>query len=386
MMTLALQNLSRRLFRSGITIAGVAVAVGCLACLLAFGEGYRNGLRRELDGMGVQMMMVPLGCPYDAAARVLKGKTLDVSLPLTALTTVRNDSAVAVAAPLLMATLPHPSEGRTDCWVGVDESVRPLKPWWKLKLGSSWFGDADSVILGSEAAATELRNVGDTLYSPETGRRFRVCGILERSGTSDDSLFFIPLHTAQTMFHQPERLTAIAIRLKDPGLVTGAIERLQQTPGAQVVTLAEMLGTFLNLVGAVRTLVMAVAVLAVTISVLSVFNTMLASVLERTGELAILRAVGASRWQVFRLLALEALLLTVVGSLIGLLLALAAGHSIEVLVRHFVTLAPDGSLLSLSSAVVGQCLLVGLGTGIVAGLYPAWQASRLPPARALRTV
>ncbi len=386
MLTLALQNLTRRRFRSAITIAGVAAAVGCLACLLAFGEGYRNGLRRELDGMGMQMMMVPLGCPYDAAARVLKGRTLDVSLPLAALSTVRNDPAVALSAPLLMAALPRPSEGRTDCWVGVDASVRPLKPWWKLTAGSAWFKDADSVILGSEAASTELRSVGDTLYSPETGRRFRVCGILERSGTSDDSLFFIPLQTAQTMFHQPGRLTAIAIRLKDPGMVTGAIERLQQTPGAQVVTLAEMLGTFLNLVGAVRTLVMAVAVLAVTISVLTVFNTMLASVLERTGELAILRAVGASRWQVFRLLALEALLLTVIGSLLGLLLALAAGHGIETVVRQFVTLAPAGSLLSLSATVAGQCLLVGLGTGLLAGLYPAWQASRLAPARALRTV
>lgn len=386
MITLALQNLTRRLFRSGITVAGVAVAVGCLACLLAFGEGYRNGLRRELDGMGVQMMMVPLGCPYDAAARVLKGKTLDVSLPLSALTTARQDPAVAVAAPLLMAALPRPSEGRTDCWVGIDASVRPLKPWWRLKQGSSWFTDENSVILGSEAAATELREVGDTLYSPETGRRFRVCGILERSGTSDDSLFFVPLQTAQAMFHQPDRLTAIAIRLKDPGLVTGAIERLQATPGAQVVTLAEMLGTFLNLVGAVRTLVMAVAVLAVGISILTVFNTMLASVLERTGELAILRAVGASRLQVFLLLALEALLLTVVGSVAGLLLALAAGHGIELLVRRFVTLAPNGSLLSLSITVMAQCLLVGLGTGLLAGLYPAWQASRLAPARALRPI
>jgi putative ABC transport system permease protein len=385
MLNFALQNLTRRPFRSGITVAGVAVAVGCLACLLAFGEGYRSGLSRELDGMGVQMMMVPLGCPYDAAARVLKGKTLDVSLPMTALSAVRRDPAVAVAAPLLIATLPRPAEGRTDCWVGIDQAVRSLKPWWKLKAGSAWFTGDDSVILGSEAAATELRSVGDTLYSPETGRRFRVCGILERSGTSDDSLFFIPLQTAQTMFHQPDRLTAVAIRLKDPGLVTGAIERLQQTPGAQVVTLAEMLGTFLNLVGAVRTLVMAVAVLAVTISVLTVFNTMLASVLERTGELAILRAVGASQAQVFLLLALEAILLTVVGSLLGLLVALAAGHGVETLVRHFVTLAPEGSLLSLSPAVISQCVLVGLAAGLLAGLYPAWQASRLSPARALRT-
>ncbi len=384
MIPLAFQNLTRRRFRSSLTLLGVAVAIGCLACLLAFGEGYRNGLRRELDGMGVQMMLVPLGCPYDAAARVLKGKTLDVSLPASALIAARSDSAVAYAAPLLMATLPRPLEGRTDCWVGIDESLRPLRPWWKLKAGSRWFPDENGVILGAEAAATELREVGDTLYSPETGRRFKVCGILERSGTSDDSLFFVPLRTAQTMFHQPDRLTAIAIRLRDPALVTGATERLQTTPGAQVVTLAEMMGTFLNLVGAVRTLVLAVAVLAVTISALTVFNTMLASVLERTGELGILRAVGASRGQVFGLLTLEALCLTVCGSLAGLLFALAVGHSLEGVVRHFVTLAPEGRLMSLSAVVSGQCLLIGLGVGLIAGLYPAWQASRLPPALALR--
>ena len=123
---------------------------------------------------------------------------------------------------MLMATLPRPTEGRTDLWVGIDESVRPLKPWWRFGAGSRWFPDANSVILGAEAASTEMRQVGDTLYSPETGRRFKVCGILERSGTSDDSQFFVPLATAQAMFHQPQRLTAVAIRLRDPALLPQA--------------------------------------------------------------------------------------------------------------------------------------------------------------------
>ena len=93
--------------------------------------------------------------------------------------------------------------------------------------------------------------------------------------------------------------------------------------------MAEMMGTFLNLMGAVRTLVLAVAIVAVTISALSVFNTMLTSVLERTGELGVMRAVGASRGHVFGLLTLEALLLTVCGSVAGLLAALIGGRSIE---------------------------------------------------------
>lgn len=384
MMHLAFHNLFRRRLRTGLTLVGIIVAIGMLACLLAFGQGYQRGLSRELDGMGMQMMLVPLGCPYDAAAQVLKGKALDVSLPADAIKTARNDPAVAIAAPMLMAALPRPSEGRTDLWVGVDETIRPLKPWWRLTSGSTWFPDDNAVILGAEAAAAEMRRVGDTLYSPETKRRFKICGILERSGTSDDSLFFIPLRTAQAMFQQPNRVTAIALRLRDPALVTEASVRLQETRGAQVVTMAEMMGTFLNLVGAVRTLVLAIAIIAITISALAVFNTMLSAVLERTGELGIMRAVGASRGQVFRLLAIEAVVLSLLGSAGGLILTLTSGHWVELAVKHFVPLAPTEALLTLTSEVVAQCFAVGLSVGILAGLYPAWQASRLPPVQALR--
>ena len=385
MLLLAIRNLSRRKLRTALTLFGVSIAVMTLASLLAFGEGYQRGLRRELDGMGIQMMLVPLGCPYDAAARVLKGRALEFSLPESALAAARTDSAVADAAPMLMATLPRPKEGRTDLWVGIDESVRPLKPWWRFGPESRWFPDANSVILGAEAASTEMRQVGDTLYSPETGRRFKVCGILERSGTSDDSQFFVPLQTAQAMFHQPGRLTAIAIRLRDPGLLAQASTRLQEVRGAQVVTLTEMMGTFLNLVGAVRTLIMAIAIVALGISGLSIFNTLLASVLERTAELGVLRAVGASRAQVFGLLALEALLLTTVGSGLGLLLAQLGGSWIEQMVRRFMPLAPDSALLALTWNVLCECTLIGAAVGILAGIYPAWRASRLSPTEALRS-
>lgn len=384
MLTLALKNLTRRRLRTALTLFGVAISVGVLACLLAFGKGYEAGLGRELNNMGIQMMLVPLGCPYDAAARVLKGKTLDVSLPAESVKTVRREVEVEIAAPMLMATLPRPSEGRTDLWVGVDESIRPLKPWWKMKEGSHWFPDENSVILGAEAANVEIRQVGDTFFSPETGRKFTVCGVLERSGTSDDSQFFVPLATAQTMFRQPDRITAVAIRLKDPTRIGDVSKRLQEVRGAQVVTMAEMMGTFLNLIGSVRTLVLAIAIVALCISGLSVFNTMLSAVLERTRELGVLRAVGASRSQVFSLLTVEAVLLTTFGSAIGVILALLLGHFVELIVRFFVQIAPSEAFLILSREVIQECFMVGIVVGLGAGLYPAWQASRLQPVDAIR--
>src|SRR2546430_6677801 len=83
----------------------------------------------------LQIMLVPLGCPYDAAARVLKGKTLENSLPESALAEARRDPAVAVAAPLLMVALPRPGEGRADMWVGLDEAALGLQPWWPATTG-----------------------------------------------------------------------------------------------------------------------------------------------------------------------------------------------------------------------------------------------------------
>lgn len=385
MLLLACRNLARRPLRNSLAVAGLAVAVAVLVCLWSFGNGYRRALGAELDRAGVQLMLVPLGCPYDAAARVLKGKTLENSLPEAALAQARKDPAVAIATPLLLAAMARPEAGRADMWAGVDESALGLKPWWQVKSGPKWFPEEDSVILGADAAEIEMRVPGDKLYSPETGYSLRVSGVLRRSGTSDDSLFFVPLKTAQRMFGMPGRLTAVAIRLRDPALLREAAQRLQRIPGAQVVTLTEMMGTFLNLIGAVRTLLLSVAVVAITISLLTVFNTLLAGVLERTGELSIMRAIGASRLQIMRLIGAEAVLLTGLGSLIGTGLALVGGHGIENLVKRWVPLAPAEPLLWPSGGIVLKTAALGLVIGLLGSVYPAWRASRLQPAEALKS-
>lgn len=390
MLHFALKNLLRRPLRTLLTAAGLGVSVAALASLLTFSQGYQHSLRREIDGMGMQMMVVPLGCPYDAAARVLKGRSLDVTLPAEALQAVRNDPAVAIAAPLHMVAVPRPAEKRTDMWVGVDESIQRLKPWWRVaengdKLTSGWLNRPDSVVLGAEAAEIEMRRPGDKLYSPETGKTLTVCGILERSGTSDDSLFFVPLATAQAMSGQRERLTAVAVRLKDPARVTEAAERLQTIPGAQVVTQTEMMGTFLNLLNSARTLVLALILLTVAISALSIFNTMMAAVLERTREIGVLRALGMSRGGAFGLMATEALLLALGGGVVGICLAVAGGRSLTALAGSFLPLSPEGGAMpTVTLASVGSVAALTALVGLLAGVFPAWQASRLTPSEAFQ--
>jgi putative ABC transport system permease protein len=99
MFQLALRNLRRRPVRNGLAVTGLAAAVSVLALLSAFGSGYQRALSSELNRMGMHLMLVPLGCPYDAAARVLKGNTLENSLPGSVLTAARWDPAVAISRP-----------------------------------------------------------------------------------------------------------------------------------------------------------------------------------------------------------------------------------------------------------------------------------------------
>lgn len=384
MFALVTRQLLRRPLRNALTIAGIAVAMAVLVCIVAFGDGYQRALRGELERAGVQMMLVPLGCPYDAAVRVLKNNALENSLPDSALESARNDPAVSVAAPLLMAALPRHNDRRTDLWVGLNQSALTLKPWWRARLGTNWFNGPDEVILGADAASVELRAPGDKLFSPEAQRSFHVVGVLERSGTSDDSAFFIPLATAQEMFNQTGRLTAVALRLHDPSLVREAAPRLQKISGAQVATLTEMMGVFLNLIGAVRTLVLAVAAIAVAVSALSVFNTLLAGVVERTAELAVMRAIGGSRAQVFVLLTSESLLLSLLGAGLGAGMAYVLGPHVEVIVKAELPFAPAEALLLITPGALLNCALLALCVGGLASIYPAWRAARLQPAMATK--
>jgi putative ABC transport system permease protein len=138
------------------------------------------------------------------------------------------------------------------------------------------------------------------------------------------------------------------------------------------------------LLGTVRTFVLAIAALAITVSALSLFNTLLAGVVERTNELAVLRAIGASRAQIFALLTAESLALTASGGLLGLILAASLGPRIETWVRRLAPLAPSEPLLTLTAAVTVECLLIALAAGLLAAVYPAWRASRLQPALATK--
>jgi putative ABC transport system permease protein len=381
MFKLVLRTILRRRLRSILTVSGIAIAVAFLLLVDQIAAEYRQQLLKELNAMGVHLMLVPLGCPYDAAARVLKGNTLETSLPEEALAQAQADPDVAIAAPLLIAAVPRPDQGRTDMFVGLDEKGIALKTWWKAAQGVDKFTSDDSVIMGADAAQLEMRAPGDRLFSPETGRTFKVAGILQRSGTSDDSLFFVRLRTAQAMFKSTNRLTAVGIRLRDPSALTQVSARLQGVAGAQVVTQTEMMGTFLNILGTVRTLLQSIGWVALCGSVTGLMNTLLMSVAERAFEFSLFRAVGASRVQLLQMVALEASLLTAAGIIIGAAACFAFGVFAVNFARPYL---PFFTQFTLRPQALGLALLFGVVMALLASLFPAFRATRMEPAQVLK--
>ena len=379
----ALKNLFAHKTRTILTLGSMTVAVAVLFTLVSFNRGYERALKTQLQGMGIHMMVVPVGCPYEAASLILKGGKIPNYLPADVLKEVQAIPEIDVAAPTFMSAIVRPDEGRTDIYVGIDSSTLRLKTWWKLN--GKFLEKPNDVILGNDVKLIELSNIGDQIYMPEKDKTLDVVGVLQPTGNEDDGFFYVPLATAQAMFDQPDKLTGISIRLKNPDDAPVVAAQLGQIKGAEVITMGELLGTMMTLMGSAKSLLLSIVMIIIIISALGVLNTVLMSVFERTKEIGVMRATGASQAHIFGLVWLETLMLSLLGGIGGLGLALIGARALESLVKRFLPLAPKGSVIALEPGSFLLIMAFVLGIAVVAGFYPALRAARAKPIEALRS-
>jgi putative ABC transport system permease protein len=377
------KNLFAHKTRTILTLGSMTVAVAVLFTLVSFNRGYERALKTQLQGMGIHMMVVPVGCPYEAASLILKGGKIPSYLPAAVLAQVNAISGIEVAAPTFMSAIVRPDEGRTDIYVGIDSSTLRLKTWWKLN--GKFLEKPNDVILGNDVKLIELSNIGDQIYMPEKDKTLDVVGVLQPTGNEDDGFFYVPLATAQAMFDQPDKLTGISIRLKNPDDAPVVAAQLGKIKGAEVITMGELLGTMMTLMGSAKSLLLSIVMIIIVISALGVLNTVLMSVFERTKEIGVMRATGASQAHIFGLVWLETLMLSLLGGIGGLGLALVGSRALESLVKRFLPLAPKGSVIALEPGSFLLIMAFVLGIAVVAGFYPALRAARAKPIEALRS-
>src|SRR5262249_57039860 len=118
--------------RRGVAAAGVAMATAGLFSLLAFQHGYREGVHQELGRLGAHILVVPKGCPYDAASMALHGASWPCYLKESYLAQVRAVTGIATAAPVFMSAI-YDTEQNQSVYVGVETNILALRPNWRIE-------------------------------------------------------------------------------------------------------------------------------------------------------------------------------------------------------------------------------------------------------------
>jgi putative ABC transport system permease protein len=406
---LAAKNLRRRPVRTGLTVAGVGLAVTVAVSLGGFMLGYSSAIDKSINMLGFQVMIMAKGCPYEAATMMLKGGTGLLYLPADTYDKVRNDPEIESITPIFVGVAQKQGSsirddaGSSNFTVisGIDaSSYKVMKPWIGFKKGlgydnGRWFepGSREEVVLGFEAAEYEQRKVGDTFYASITPagrpdavlREFKVVGVLDRTGTQDDGTVFLPIDVAREYFGRPDQLTILGIKLKQFNAfkMREFETRWLKLPEVQVVGLQQVKNTLVNLVATAQTMIAAVAAIAVIVALIGVVNTILMSVHERTSEIGIMKALGARRGAIFQLIWLETVMVCLAGGLAGSAAAVVGSGLVERAIKSMADLGLSGSVVNITPPVVGYAVAGAVVLGFFGGLYPAWRASSMRPVEAI---
>jgi putative ABC transport system permease protein len=382
-----MRNLARRPVRTAVTTAGVALAVAAFFSIVSFQRGYQRGLRLELDRLGAHLLVVPKGCPYDAASMALHGANWPCYLKARYLEEVRAAPGVATAAPVFMAALPGARPGEQIVYMGVGPEILGVKRSWRIE--GAFPARPGEVLAGSALASERGWRVGERVALPgRQGSFARVSGILALTGGADDQFLYLPLAEAQRLFHRPNRLTHILVRLRDPNQMERTVEALRGCDAGMtmnVVPLAYLFHTIQDLVGAARLLLACVALVAALISASALTNTLLMAVAERTREIGVLRALGATRSHIFRIIWLETVQISLAGGVLGIAAALAGSRAVEAWLRARLPYAPSTPLVHAEGLIIAISVAGAMLLGSLSGLLPAWRAAGLSPVEAIRS-
>lgn len=290
--------------------------------------------------------------------------------------------------------------GQTVLLAGIDPSSYPLATnGLSIQSGTSLStAPSDQVVISDTLAGQLSISVGSrvTLGPNSTGGApYTVVGTFSSSTTFLDRSVYIPLSNAQGIAGEQGKVSEVYVKVvPQENASTVAAEIQDKVAGVRVVTSTNIATAVSSLTGTLTTVFAVIGFVALLAGGFGVANTMIMSVAERTREIGTLKAIGARSSQVLKIFIGEAFLIGVVGGAAGV----AIGAATSLLLSSLGGGAGAGGLgrgARLFSGVLAPAitpelvllsLALGIGVGVVAGIYPAWRASRMDPAEALRHV
>ena len=384
----ALGALVANKLRSSLTMLGVVIGVAAVVVLVALGAGAKHEVEQQVEGLGSNIIIVVPGKFELGSAPTISRLTLDDVDLLGRV--VGDERRVAVS----VASGENVSVGRRETFVtvnGVNENVpnvfdRPLARGEYITAS-----DVDTrrrvAVLGSTVVRRVFGDV-DPLGRQVSiaGVRFRVIGVFAPVGSTfgvdRDTEVHIPVTAAQRLFGV-DRIDALAVKAPraddvEPlqGKLTAALRDKYDGEEFSAVTQTQILGTIGRILGLLTLVLAAIAGISLLVGGVGVSNIMLVSVRERTREIGLRKALGARQRDILLQFLIEAVLLCVVGGLIGI--SLGVGSSLLV-----AAVTPLPAVIAWWSPALA--FTVSAAVGVFFGVAPARRAGRLDPVVALRT-
>jgi putative ABC transport system permease protein len=390
---LALRAITGHRLRSTLSMLGIAIGITSVILLTSIGEGTKRYLMAQFTQFGTNLLAINPGKAETVGVPgALGGSTRFLTIDdAEALERIPGVEAVMPMA-FGMARVEVENRGRSVFVYGVTPQTTEI--WqWGVRVGSFWPpGDprqaANMVVLGPKLKR-ELFGEGNALGERVwiAGTRFRVTGIMEPKGQmlgfDLDDAAFVPVTNALRMFNLPElnEIDLVFSNAQVVGQVESEVRRiLTERHGGRedfsITSQAAMLDVFGNIMNIITASVGAIAGISLVVGAIGILTMMWIAVGERTNEIGLVRALGASRQQVHRIFLVEAAVLATCGGLLGVGLGLGL---CDLLRAAFPGLPIHTPMVFLVAAVA-----VSATTGLAAGVLPARRAAALDPIEALR--
>ncbi|MEK6835711.1 MAG: ABC transporter permease, partial [Nanoarchaeota archaeon] len=384
----AINSIAHRKVRAWLTIIGIIIGVAAIISLITISRGLQYTIETQFEQFGANRILI--------SSKGFQGPgTASQGLTTEDVETVEKISGFEYIVPALFRSAEIKHRKETGFTLVVALPAENFKRFFadagvELKEGNMIKeNDKFVAIIGIRAAeemfSKELR-IGDKIEIAK--QDFKIIGILQEIGNQqDDNQINIPLKAAREIFNEPEHVDTIIAQAKSSSdipllqkRIERELERKRDDTNFQVLTASQILEQINEVLGILQIVLVGIAAISLIVGGMGIMNSMYTSVLERTRDIGIMKAVGARNSDILEIFLIESGLMGLVGGVFGTLL----GTLMAFIAQRY---AKDAGFL-LIIEVEPYLLLFGLAfaflVGMFSGFLPAYQASKLKPVDALR--
>jgi len=378
---IALRSVLSHKIRAILTTLGVVIGVASVILLMSLGNSAKAEAAAQIRGIGSNLIFVNINDPQG-------------NLPKTWLEDIQSDAKIDAFSSLISSSAKYNVEGQevSVSISGVNEDYAYIN---SIDMTLGRFLSAEDmtystpvVVLGSKIPNMLLPNqevIGSTIIIK--GMPFTVVGVVEERGTNfggdNDIMVYIPIRFASRMsgFKSPMKTFYIAADSEDTidftmNRITTYLDKVMPSEDSyNAFSQTQILGVLDTLMSLLTSLLSGIASISLIVGGIGIMNIMLVTVRERTKEIGIRKALGARQSQILLQFLIEAVIITTLGGIFGLIVSFLGTLLISALSEFTVVLGWDAVILSLAFSVT---------IGVIFGIYPAYTASKLEPVDALR--